>query len=680
MKSRIIFIFVGILVLWTLLLARAFSLQIVPDDRLKALEARQFSKKVTLNSRRGAIVDRNGRELAISTTSYSLYADPKIMTNKRVVARQLGKILNEDPKAIFEKIKSSERRFVWIERQLSHEVAEQLKGLEVRGLGTVEEFRRIYPNESLLAPTLGFVGKEGRGLEGLELALNEQLEGNKRKITVKRDARGRPLVADGLMFAENPDGAEIKLTIDAELQHMLENELIHAVEEFDAERAYGVILDAKTSAVLSLATLPGFDANRAAQVSPEVRRNRTVTDTFEPGSTMKTFVVATALREKLLAPNTRYNTENGSMRVGDRIIREAEAKHKWSSLTTSEILAYSSNVGTTKIAFDLGPQLLRQGLLDFGFGAKSGLELPGEPRGSLANLPWRQHLMANISFGHGMTANSIQMANAYAVIANSGVLHQPYLIQSIRDPETGRVTESEPKILRQVLTSSDAAQMRLMLTGVTAPGGTGVNAKVDGFLVGGKTGTAQKVNPNGRGYLPGAYISSFAGFIPANDPKFVIYIAVDHPKQNAFYGSQVAAPVFSRVASYAVRQAGLAPVFLSEKNLPSQDIKKEFQDGQRVIASTVKKQKKVNPKKLPQENQVKVLESPLKTSAELARLKTQTVETVPDLQGLSLREVLRRVNGTDLQIQVRGTGLVAETYPTAGEVVPDSRTIQVLLK
>jgi len=678
-KSRIIFIFASILVLWAILLGRAFSLQIVPDDRLQALEARQFSKKITLNSRRGAIVDRNGRELAISTTSYSLYADPKIINNKRNVARQLGKILNQDSREIFEKIKSSERRFVWIERQLTHEVAEQVKSLDVRGLGTVEEFRRIYPNESLLAPTLGFVGKEGKGLEGLELAMNEQLEGNKKKITVKRDARGRPLVADGLMFAENPDGAEIKLTIDAELQHMLENELMHAVEEFDAERAYGVILDAKTSAVLSLATLPSFDANRAASLPLEVRRNRSVTDTFEPGSTIKTFVVATALREKLLAPNSRYNTENGVMRVGDRFIREAEAKHRWSSLTTSEILAYSSNIGTTKIAFDLGPQLLRQGLLDFGFGAKSGLELPGEAKGRLQALPWRQHLMANISFGHGMTANSIQMANAYTVIANGGVLHQPYIIQSVRDPETGIVTEMEPQVIRQVLPAEDAAQMRLMLTGSTAPGGTGVNAKVDGFLVGGKTGTAQKVNPTGKGYLPGAYISSFAGFIPANDPKFVIYIAVDHPKQNAFYGSQVAAPVFSRVASYAVRQAGLAPVFLSEKNLPSQDIKKEFQDGQRVIASSPK-QKKINPKRIPKEALVKPLEGPVRTSAELARLKTQTVETVPDLQGLSLREVLRRVNGTDLQIQFRGAGLVAETDPAPGSGVPESRTIQVLLK
>src|SRR5207253_2623837 len=288
---------------------------------------------------------------------------------------------------------------------------------------------------------------------------------------------------------------------------------------------------------------PTFDVNKAMKTAPEVRRDKVATDAFEPGSTMKTFVIATALREGLAAPNTKFFCENGSFKVGDKVIHEAEAKEVFGNLTVSEILALSSNIGTTKIAFKMGAETLRQGLLDFGFGSKLGLDLPGEARGSVQALPWRPHLLSNISFGHGIAVTPLQIANAYAAVANGGVLNTPYIVQSMRDSETGQVKEMQQKPIRRVLTAEQASQMKIMLSGVTAPGGTGKNARVNGFIVAGKTGTAQKVDPNGRGYIKGAYISSFAGFIPANDPKFVIYVALDRPRKG-FYGAQVAAPIF----------------------------------------------------------------------------------------------------------------------------------------
>lgn len=633
---------------------RAAYLQFLPNDRLEALKNRQFKTIVTLPARRGSIVDRNGRDLAMSAAVYSLYADPKILENKKSIAKKLAKELGVSSESIYAKLKDNSKRFVWIQRFLEEDKMNRIKEMDERGLAFVEEWKRVYPNESILAHTLGFLGVEGQGLDGLELQYDHLLKGNTKKISVRRDARGRPLVNDGLMFAENPDGAEIKLTVDSDLQYVLESELSHAVSEFDADSAVAIVLDAQTSAIRAISSYPSFDVNSAMKAAQSVRRNRVITDAFEPGSTMKTFVIATALREKIAKPNSKYFAENGKFKVGDKIIREAEASHAFGSLTVTEILALSSNIGTTKIAFQMGSEKLRQGLLDFGFGSRQGVELPGEAKGTVQALPWRPHLLSNISFGQGISATPLQVANAFATIANGGVLHTPYLVQSIRDPDSGEVQEFKTKEVRRVLSAEDAASMRMMLTAVTNPGGTGMNARVNGFIVAGKTGTAQKVNPNSRGYIPGGYISSFGGFIPAQDPKFVIYVAVDHPKK-AYYGAQVAAPIFSRVASYAVRKEGLAPSLLTEENL---SIQRKPSGSLMTVSSTG-----------------------MMTANELKQMASEkTMTVVPDLNGLSVREVMRRVNGTDLQLKVTGQGLVSEIYPAVGSALGPEKKITVILR
>ncbi len=641
-------------VLWLALILRAGYLQFLPNEKLQSLQNRQFQTVVTLQARRGAIVDRNGRDLAMSSTAYSLYADPKILEKKKQLARSLAKELGVSVESIYSKIKDSSKRFVWIQRLMEEDKANTIKSWNVRGLSFVEEWRRVYPNENLLAHSLGFLGSEGQGLEGLERAFDSDLKGNSKKVSVRRDARGRPLIADGLLFTENPDGNELKLTIDSDIQYNLENELAQAVSTFEADSAVGVILDAQTSAVVAMASVPTFDVNKAMKIAPEVRRDKVATDAFEPGSTLKTFVIATALREGLVAPNTKFFCENGSFKVGDKIIREAEAKEVFGNLTVSEILAVSSNIGTTKIAFKMGSESLRQGLLDFGFGNRLGVDLPGEARGSVLPLPWRQHLLSNISFGHGIAVTPLQIANAYAAIANGGVLNVPYLVQAIRDGETGEVKEVKSKPIRRVLTAEQASQMRLMLTGVTSPGGTGVNARVNGFYVAGKTGTAQKVNPNGRGYLKGAYISSFAGFIPSNNPKFVLYVALDHPKK-AFYGAQVAAPIFSRVASYIVRKEGLAPVLLAENN--------SLKDKKRTIKLDSEKSRGLS----------SVTEGDI-VSASL------DLGVVPDVTNMTLREVLRRFSGKEINIKFRGQGVVSGIEPPAGAPLPSNKELTVILR
>ncbi len=633
---------------------RAAYLQILPNPKLNALKERQFQTVISLQSRRGAILDRNGRELAISTTAYSLFADPKIIDAPKMTSRKLAKILGTSQDFIFNKIKDRKKRFVWIQRQLPEETMEKIKALGIRGISFVDEFKRIYPNENLLSQSIGLVGTEGHGLEGIELQYDQQMRGNKLNVAYKRDARGRPLLADGLLFADNPDGADLTLTIDSEIQHMMQQQMQATVQEFDADQAFGVVLDVATSEIIAMVATSQNADKGSTLPSLAARRNRPITDIFEPGSTLKTFVIAAALKEKILAPNTKYNTENGKFQVGDKIIREADETHKWGSLTASEILAFSSNIGTTKISFELGAEKLREVLSEFGFGEKTGVDLPGEARGILHPLPWRPHLLSNISFGHGISVNALQLANAYAAIANGGKLNKPKIVKQIRDPDSGEIIENKTETIRQVLSPEEASQMRLMLTGVTAPGGTGVNAKVDGFLVAGKTGTAQKVKPDGLGYMDKAYISSFAGFIPAVDPKFVIFVAVDHPKKNAFYGSQVAAPLFSKIASYAVRRAGLAPVLISEKNIVKHK-------NSEVVAT------RFSPGK-----------QPLKELLKLPDLKSS--EEVPNLLDLSLREVVQKVRGQDLKLRIRGQGRVAEMEPQPGTPLPEDKKITIYLK
>jgi cell division protein FtsI (penicillin-binding protein 3) len=636
---------------------RVGYLQFMPNKRLQALQDKQFQTTVTLQSRRGEILDRNGRELAMSSSSYSLYADPKILTDKRNLAKNLSKVLNQPSEAIFQKIKDKNKRFVWLGRQLEKAKADEIKEWNIRGLAFVEEWRRVYPNESLLSQTIGFLGADGQGLEGLELSLESELRGNQKKIIARRDARGRPLVADGLLFAENPDGNDVQLTIDSDLQYNLEYELAQTVSEFDADSAVGIILDPATSEILATATAPTFDANKAKSMNPEFRRNKVITDVFEPGSTIKTFLIAAALREKIISPKTKYYCENGSMKVGDRIIREADSKHKFGNMTVSEILAVSSNIGTTKIAFDLGAESLRKGLLDFGFGTKLGLDLPGEARGVLQALPWRQHLLANTSFGHGLSATPLQIANAYAAIANGGELKKPFILRSIRNQETGELKRTEPTVIRRVLTAEDAAKMRQMLLGVTSEGGTGMNANVDGYEVAGKTGTAQKVNIGGRGYLNGAYISSFGGFIPAKDPKFVIYVAVDNPKK-IYYGSQVAAPLFSRLASYAVRRAGVTPQKVAIASAPN---KKPLPQPSQSLAKQISKDE---------------------THKNLQKHQKNIIPfyTVPDLSNLTVREVIQRLEGQNLDVKFEGQGSVQMVIPSVGEALPEDRKLRVILK
>jgi cell division protein FtsI (penicillin-binding protein 3) len=647
MKSRLVVVFLCCSIMWCGLVFRAAYLQILPNSRLAKLHGKQFNTVVDLTPRRGLVLDRNGVELAASVTAYSLYADPSLIKTPRRFAFKLAPLLGESPDNLYRKMKDPEKRFVWLGRRLDARTKSKVDKLNLTGIEFVEESRRIFPNDYLLSQTLGFVGNEGQGLEGLESKFEEVLQGKKKKISMSRDARGRPLIVNGRVFSEAVDGSDIQLTIDSTLQYALEQELTSAIKEQEAPSAVGIIMDAKTSEVLALASLPGFNPNQPMKADAESRRNRNITDPIEPGSTIKTFTIAAALKTGQVAPNTKFDCENGYFRIGKRTIGEADKKHHFGLLSVGEILAHSSNIGSSKIALQVGATTLDRTLRDFGFGEKTGLELTGESRGKMPDLPWNDHLLANISFGHGMSATPLQIANAYAAIANGGVLNRPYLVKQIRNRETGIEKTFEPEAVRRVLDEKVADTLRFMLMGVTTEGGSGVSARIKGFSVAGKTGTSQKLKADGT-YSHTSFISSFAGFVPANDPKYVIYIAVDDPKVN-YYGSELAAPLFAKMAAITVRRGGLSPTLISQENVLRAD---------RVVNT--------------EQNE--------KTARHVAAQVDAAQAVMPVLHGLTLREALSLLEPHGIQVEVSGRGRVASANPDAGTPLTSRRKVQLVLK
>ena len=627
---------------WLGLFARLVQIQILPHPQLEKFKTRQYTSLVTVQPRRGDILDRNGAELASSLKVYSLFADPTLIKNPKKVALKISKKFKMAYQKVHKNLTKEKTHFVWIKRKLDLKDKQEILSWDIQGLGFIEEFKRVYPKGYLFSQVLGFVGTEGIGLEGIEGYYDHLLSGKPFKTRILRDAKGRPLLGENSFFFERPEGNTIKLTLDHELQHQLSKELESVTKKFDADLAIGVILDAKTSEILAMGNYPFFDLNIAKDVSPALIRNRAITDAFEQGSTFKTFTIAAALKAGIITSQSQYHCEKGAFRVGNHIISEADTSHNFEWLTVSEILSKSSNVCSSKIAFELKDYRLQSFFQLLGFGQKIGIDFWGENRGILPKTPWRKLRLSNIAFGQGISATPLQVANAYGAIANNGILNKPYFLKSIINNETGQEEIKKPQKVHRVLSQDIAKQMQMMLMFATSQGGTGQSARVLGYPVAGKTGTAQKVNTESKGYLPGAYIASFVGFAPANDPQFVIYIAVDHPKKNSYYGSEVAAPIFANLSSFALRHYGITPTLLQ-----SQEIFKSPQKPDEPLI--------VN------------------------RLQDIQLTRMPDVKGLTIKEVMQKLHGLEIDFTLIGRGQVVSTKPKTGEAMPKDKKVYLFL-
>ena len=535
-----------------LIVARLVHLTVVQGDMLAQRAVGQYRHRETVTPQRGAIVDRNGRRLAFSVGAESLYVHPaKLPADVDNMIPVLARHLSLPAQQVDAMLHSS-KPFVWLKRGVFPQEAGQIRALRVSGLDSKSTQRRVYPYRTLAAPLLGFVNVDAQGLEGVEKAYNRYLLGPVRHTLGERDGRQRAILIRG--GGQQPETFRVRLTLDTTLQYVAERELEHAVRHSRATAGSVVILDPQTSAILALAQVPTFDPNMPGDFPPDVRRNRVISDYYEPGSTLKALLVAAALDAKQVSETDPIFCEHGAYRVGGHTIHDV---HPYGELSVDGVLTKSSNIGAAKIGEMLGKQGYYDYLRAFGLGQKTGVDLPGEVSGALPPLrQWSRIRLATVSFGQGVAVTPLQLASAYAALANDGRLMRPYVVSEIVS-STGEVVHANgPTPLRQVIQPETARRIRTLLAHVVEPGGTGRRAHIEGFRVAGKTGTSQKVDPRG-GYSETGRIASFIGMVPAEQPRLVILALIDEPK-TATYGGVVAAPVFQAVALQALAYLGVA--------------------------------------------------------------------------------------------------------------------------
>jgi cell division protein FtsI (penicillin-binding protein 3) len=529
------------------LLIRATWLQGVRAESLSSLGRTQHREEVTIPAGRGTIYDRRGVELALGERATTVYANPMQVTRPRATALAVKRTLGLDADRLYPKLADRSHGFVYIERQADPAQAAALKRLKLPGLGFYTEEHRSYPQRTVAAQTLGYVGIDGEGLAGLELQFDDALAGRPGKETLVKDPSGRVIDVQNRQ-AEVP-GRDLYLTLDHSIQANAEEVLRETVHKWNAKSASAVVLDPRTGAILAMAVQPGYDANRYPSAPRDLQRNRAVTDTYEPGSTFKLVTVAGALSEKLVSPSTRF-TLPYTIEVADRVIHDAEERGTV-NYSVSQILAHSSNIGAITLAEMLGKTRLSNWISKFGFGHTTGVDFPGESPGIV--LPpdkWSGSTIGNVPIGQGIAVTPVQMAAAYAAVANRGMWSRPHLIDHVAGG--GR-----PSLHRHRMVSpSVAAQVMAMLKGVVAEG-TGTFAAIPGYQVAGKTGTAQKPDSHG-GYATGRYVASFVGIVPASRPRLVVLVAVDEP-QGAIWGGVVAAPAFQQIARFDLQYLELPP-------------------------------------------------------------------------------------------------------------------------
>ena len=534
--------------------ARCAHLQLVRAATLLEQARSQQEKAITLDPHRGPILDRNGKELALSLAVDSIFADPtEVGDDAAAAARRLAPVLAQKPAEVRDRLEG-DRHFVWLKRKVTPEVRRQVEALGIKGIGFVRESRRYYPKRGLAAHVLGACGMDNQGLAGLEFAYDTAIQGTPGRIQFLRDGRGGRVLDRSRV--EPVAGTGLVLTIDEVIQHIADRELDAAMSEFSPVGASVVVLRPQTGELLALASRPGFDPNDYSDAREESRKNRAVSDYYEPGSTFKVVTAAAALDAGRVRPNEVIWCENGSIVVGKH--RFKEDRLPYGNLTFTEVLAKSSNVGAIKVGARLGGQEFLDYIRAFGFGRKSGIELPGESPGMLREVAdWSGLSQASIAMGQEIGATPLQLAAALATVANDGVYVKPFVVGATVGPDGKREPPrpASPALSHRVIEANTARALRRMLQSVTVDG-TGKAAAVRGYTVGGKTGTAQKIDASGR-YSHGKYVSWFSGFVPADDPALVIVVMVDEPRGPKFHGGDVAAPVFSRIALPVLQYLGV---------------------------------------------------------------------------------------------------------------------------
>jgi cell division protein FtsI (penicillin-binding protein 3) len=627
MKFRLLTVVSFVLLCVTALVYRIWTLQVTQADWLQGLAQDQYLKEIALEPMRGAIADRHGAPIAVSVSTDSIFATPDMLQEPDKMARQLADILELDPGRLIKRLKSK-KHFIWIKRRVTPDEADRIRRLDLPGIHFTKESRRFYPGRELAGSIVGFAG-DGRGLEGIELVFDGQLRGATVLAQGLRDARGNLLFADGIGLHEASQGGGVVLSIDRTIQEIVETELTRVLEKSGALSATAIVMDPATGEILAMANVPTFNPNTFWKYNASRFRNRAVTDCYEPGSTMKVFVMASALQAGLIKTGDSIDCQHGRFEVAGHTIHDSH-RRGFGNLSPKEILVHSSNIGMAKIGMLLGRNRLWQSLQRFGFGSRTKVDLPGESRCLLhPSKKWSDVDLASISFGQGVSVTPLQMVTALSAVANGGVWMRPLIVREIRGSQEKLVQRFEPEPAGRVLDSRWAKELTRMMVGVTEKGGTGERAAIPGFKVAGKTGTAEKADLIAGGYSKDKRIASFMGFVPAESPRIAILVVVDEPVSSP-YGGVVAAPAFSHIGEATLRYL---------KVFPRIDIS---------FSTSTESASEPAPADPPEASSIP--------------------ESLPDVRGLSVREALCRLSNQDLEVTVTGSGRVIRQTTVPGGV------------
>ena len=633
------------------ILARGYQLQVREREKLTAIARAGYSGVVKLPPMRGTIYDRQGNDLAVSVEVASVYAHPQRVEKQAQAARGLARVLDMKTSEVANCL-NRKSRFVWIKRKVPPETAEAVRDLGLSGVGTTVESKRFYPGKEIAGHLIGFSGTDNQGLEGLERAYDLLLKGPQCVLIQMRDALGRPFfVSRPTPRDESSEGRamhDLVLTIDKHIQYKAQQALEQAVLKARAKSGQCIMLDPNTGEILALAVVPSFNPNAFGEYDPSYWRNRVITDCYEPGSTMKAFLISAALDRAVVSPHSRFECENGEFRVANHVIHDT---HEYGELTAEDIVVLSSNIGAVKIGWKLGYRTFTDYLRGFGFGKKTGIDLLGERTGFIRSTERARTIdRANIFFGQGMTVTSIQLAMAMGAIANGGRLMRPYVVREVRSSDGRVVRQTEPQVVRRVLQRETAKKVAHILTGVVSDRGTAPRASIAGFQAAGKTGTAQKVDPETRRYSRSKYVALFVGFVPVEDPRLVCLVMIDEPKGSA-YGGVVAAPVFREVGRWALNHLRVTP-----RLRLALDGSGEERAGEEVTFEVIKGGAGNGDTRVGDEAGMGMSES--------AHGRKECV--LPDFRGESMREVLRKGSALGVRMILEGTGLAVEQTPEPG--------------
>ncbi|MDR0549319.1 MAG: transpeptidase family protein [Deltaproteobacteria bacterium] len=708
-QDRLTWLFFVFAVVFLSIIVRASEIQLVKRDILLRESKKSSERPFDLGAVRGEIFDRNGDKLASSVAVDSVYVDGNVLKKRGEAFFALYKALDIEYESLAQKLenlktiagtsgaspsrKPKNRVNSWIKRYLSPEESLAMREVKIQGIKIKKEYRREYPNGTLASHLLGFVGKDGEGLEGLELALDDYLKATPKGIVVKQDRLGRIIMDLPDQAISQAKGASIMLTLDRQIQRITEKALAKAVNERNATSGQALVVRVRTGEILASAVYPNYDPNNYQESQSADFRNKILTDPFEPGSTFKVFIVAAALEEKLINPESVIFCENGLYKI-DGTTATIKDTGSYGDLTVSQIIQVSSNIGAIKLGELLGSQKMFNYLKKFAFGEKTGLAYPsGESAGRLRPPKYALDAASN-SFGQGLSVTALQITMAVAALANDGVLMRPTLVSRVIDADGRIVMQMAPQIVRPVVSRLTASQVLKMMRGVTAPGGSGWRAAIPGYPVAAKTGTAETVAPGGSVYSPDKYVASFVGVAPYQDPELCVFVSLSEPWP-AYYGGEVAAPVFKEIMEAALPLLDIPMIEATEE--PDIRLKSaHFSTGAPGVLTDsrapnflmvkLKKGDRGTAGPIPNYNQefkdyvTENLEfDGLAESRDVLTLPKEDGEpgVMPDLAGLSMREVMTLLSPFQMNVEYTGSGVANEQFPPSGSLVAVGQTARI---